>query len=281
MKAAILGADGQLGRALSLRFPDAAPLQLEDVDIADYASVEAFEWDAFDTVLNAAGYTAVDAAETAAGRCSAWKANAVGPRNLAQVAIRHGLTLVHVSSDYVFDGSVSCHLETEQLSPLGVYGQSKAAGDIAVSLAPNHYILRVSWLVGDGANFVRTMAKLAAAGEPVSVVGDQIGRLTFTQQLVDAIDHVLLTRPPPGTYNCSNDGEPVSWADIARVVFTERGRSPELVDPVDTVAYCDLRPETAPRPRQSTLNLAKIKAVGVIPRDWKAGLLEYLRQDQL
>jgi len=280
MRAAILGAAGQLGRALAMHFPDAVPLQRKDVDIADQASVEAFEWDAFDTVLNAAAYTLVDAAETESGRRRAWQANAIGPRNLAQAAMHHGLTLVHVSSDYVFDGSVACHPETELFSPLGVYGQSKAAGDIAVSLAPDHYVLRVSWLVGDGANFVRTMARLAAAGEPVSVVGDQVGRLTFTRQLVDAVDHVLVTRPPPGTYNCSNDGEPVSWADIARTVFTEHGRSPELVEPVDTAAYFNSRPEAAPRPRQSTLDLAKIRAAGVIPRDWVAELREHLRRDQ-
>ncbi len=280
MRAAILGADGQLGRAMSARFPHAAPIRRGDLDIADHASVEAFDWGAFDTVLNAAGYTGVDAAETAAGRSCAWQANAVGPRHLAEAALRHGLTLVHVSSDYVFDGRVSCHPETELFSPLGVYGQSKAAGDIAVSLAPDHYILRASWLVGDGSNFVRTMTKLAAAGEPVSVVGDQVGRLTFTRLLVDAVDHLLATKPPPGTYNCSNDGEPASWAEVARIVFTDQGRPPELVESVDTVAYCDSRPGAAPRPLQSTLNLAKIKAAGVVPRDWQAALMEYLRQDR-
>ena len=280
MRAAILGADGQLGKAMSARFPHAASVRRGDLDIADQASVNAFDWGAFDTILNAAAYTEVDAAETAVGRSCAWQANAVGPRNLAEAAIRHGLTLVHVSSDYVFDGSVSCHPETESFSPLGVYGQSKAAGDIAVTLAPEHYILRVSWLVGGGANFVRAMTRLAAAGKQVSVVGDQIGRLTFTQQLVDAVDHLLSTKSPPGTYNCSNDGDPASWADIARDVFTEQGRSPELVEPVGTAAYFDSRPGAAPRPLHSTFDLAKIKAAGLVPRNWRSELVDHLRRDK-
>lgn len=280
MRAAILGATGQLGRALSLRFPDAVTLQRHDVDIADRASVMAFDWSAFDALLNAAAYTHVDGAETAAGRRQAWAVNAIGPRNLTEAAIRHHLTLVHVSSDYVFDGSLPCHSETEPFSPLGVYGQSKAAGDVAVSLAPDHYVLRVSWLIGDGANFVKTMGRLATAGKPVSVVDDQIGRLTFTDHLVDAVGHVLETRPPAGTYNCSNDGDPVSWADIARLVFAEQGSSPELVEPVSSTTYYDSTPEAAPRPLHSTLDLAKIQATGVVTRDWQSALLDYVRRDQ-
>lgn len=280
MRAVILGADGQLGKALMARYPDAMLLELSDFDIADAESVEAFAWKDFDTILNAAAYTRVDEAETTTGRRSAWQANAVGPRNLALAAAKHGLTLIHISSDYVFDGTVQCHAETEALSPLGVYGQSKAAGDIAASLAPKHYILRVSWLVGEGANFVRSMRQLAVGGDSVSVVGDQVGRLTFTTQAVDAVDHLVSTQPTPGTYNCSNDGEPVSWADVARAVFAHYGRSPDLVKDVDTADYYDSRPGSAPRPLHSTLDLGKIKALGLVPVTWQTGLAEFLRRDQ-
>ncbi len=279
MRAAILGADGQLGRALAERFGAATPLRRADLDISDPAAVQAFAWDGFDTVLNAAAYTRVDEAETPAGRRLAWRANAEGPRNLARAALEHELTLVHVSTDYVFDGTAAAHRETEEMSPLGVYGQSKAAGDLAVALAPRHYVLRVSWLVGDGANFVRSMSQRARQGAPASIVGDQVGRLTFTAQAVAAIGLLLSARADFGTYHCSNDGDAVSWAEIARAVYAARGRSPDLVTEVDTADYQRTRPGSAPRPRSSVLDLAKIRGVGLKPADWRSELTGYLRRE--
>jgi dTDP-4-dehydrorhamnose reductase len=111
------------------------------------------------------------------------------------------------------------HAEDEDFSPLSVYGASKAAGDIAVSLAPKHYILRTSWVIGEGKNFVRTMLELGKKGVAPSVVSDQIGRLTFTKELVKAIDLLLKDNHEYGTYNVSNGGEPASWADITRSNF--------------------------------------------------------------
>ena len=108
-------------------------------------------------MINAAAYTAVDDAETDDGRRVSWAANAQAPATLARLAREHGFTLVHYSSDYVFDGTAEEHTEDEPFSPLGVYAQSKAAGDLAVGTAPRHYLLRTSWVVGDGNNFVRTM----------------------------------------------------------------------------------------------------------------------------
>ena len=137
----------------------------------------------YGTIINAGAYTAVDRAETAEGRPVAWKANAQGPALLAKVAGEHHITLVHVSSDYVFDGTAEEHTESEAFAPLGVYGQSKAAGDIAVGNAPEHYILRSSWVIGEGRNFVKTMMGLSdrvADGNDglnqVTVVDDQYGR---------------------------------------------------------------------------------------------------------
>ena len=117
-----------------------------------------------------------------AGR--AWAANAAAPATLARLAAEHGFTLVHYSTEYVFDGTVEPHTEDEPLSPLGVYAQTKAAGDIAVAAAPRHYVLRTSWVIGDGKNFVRTMQPLAANGVSPTVVDDQVGRLTFTERAV-------------------------------------------------------------------------------------------------
>ena len=166
----------------------------------------------------------MDLAETAEGRRDAWALNADAPAELARLAARHGFTLVHYSTDYVFDGSVAEHDEDEPLSPLGVYGQSKAAGELAVGAAPRHYLLRTSWVVGDGPNFVRTMARLADEGATPSVVSDQVGRLTFTDELARATRHLLEHDAPYGTYHVTNGGPAMSWADVAREVFAVRGR---------------------------------------------------------
>lgn len=275
----ILGANGQLGRALKARFPNAATANSDLLDISDRSAVDSFDWKNISVILNAAAYTNVDGAETARGRITAWKANAVGPANLARVAAEHDITLVHISSDYVFDGTVSPHTEEESFSPLGVYGQTKAAGDIAVGLAPKHYILRTSWVIGDGKNFVRTMAGLAEKGISPSVVSDQIGRLTFTSTLVDAIDHLLRTNATYGTYNVSNDGTPASWAVITRTIFAELDRSDLSVTDVTTEAYFEGKPGIAPRPLLSIFDLQKIKNIGLFLRPWQDDLTDYVQKE--
>ncbi|CAI7624539.1 unnamed protein product [Penicillium discolor] len=155
---------------------------------------------------------------------------------------QYGLTLVHVSSDYVFDGSADrAYREDDAVCPLGVYGQSKAAGDLAVTTVPRHYVVRTSWVIGDGKNFVRTMASLAERGIAPKVVDDQRGRLTFATEIARAIVHLLSTRAPTAEYFASAEG------------------------PV------------APRPSNSVLDLAKIEATGFVPIDAGAQLEDYLR----
>jgi dTDP-4-dehydrorhamnose 3,5-epimerase/reductase len=281
MKAVIVGANGQLGKALSNRFTDSLAVDREHLDVTDEQALQAFDWSKYDTILNAAAYTNVDGAETPEGRVAAWAINAQAVANLAKIAAKHTLTLVHVSTEYVFDGAKSSHIENEPVSPLGVYAQAKAAGDIAAGTAPQHYILRVSWLIGDGPNFVRTMMGLAGKNISPSVVDDQIGRLTFTGQLVDGIEHLLSKQAPYGIYNLSNDGEPASWADITRTIFQELGRDDLTVTGITTAEYFKNKPEAAPRPLQSTLDLGKIKATGLVLRDWRKDLAEYIaRQSQ-
>jgi dTDP-4-dehydrorhamnose 3,5-epimerase len=184
------------------------------------------------------------------------------------------LTLVQISTDYVFDGAVECHDEAEAFSPLGVYGQSKAAGDALVSSLEAHYLLRTSWVIGDGHNFVKTMASLADRGIEPAVVDDQFGRLTFTSEVVSAIGHLLSVRAPYGTYNISNSGPTMSWADIAAVVFEARGRK-DGVRRVSTSAYAAGK-QLAPRPRHSLLALDKITGTGFEPRDARRLLTDYL-----
>lgn len=278
-KILIIGANGQLGTALRERYPAAAAVDSEQLDITDAAAVGAYDWSNVSVVVNAAAYTNVDGAETADGRTAAWKVNAGGVANLTRTAIANDLTLVHISSEYVFDGTRSPHTESEPLTPLGVYAQTKAAGDIAALIHTRSYVLRTSWVIGEGKNFVRTMIGLAARDISPTVVGDQIGRLTFTDTLVDAIDHLLRNDAPHGVYNVSGDGEPASWADVTRAIFTELGRDDLRVTDTTTDEYFARKPEAAPRPLQSTLELSKIKATGLVLRDWHADLKEYVKNE--
>lgn len=275
----IIGANGQLGKALAKKYPNAQQVDQAELDITNEQAVNNFNWSSVDVILNAAAYTNVDGAETPEGRVISWKVNAQAVSYLAQVAIKHNLTLVHVSSEYVFDGTKSPHTENEPFSPLGVYAQSKTAGDITASLVPKHYILRTSWVIGDGNNFVRTMIGLANRDISPNVVGDQIGRLTFTPTLVDAIDHLLNTQAVPGTYNVSNEGNPASWADITREIFAAMNRPDLTVADVSTAEYFQSKPEAAPRPLQSALDLTKIKATGLELRNWQTDLSEYVKKE--
>ncbi len=271
----VLGGNGQLGRALAATLPQAEVVGRDRLDLTDTAALRAWPWTDYDTVVNAAAWTAVDAAEEE--RAGAWAANATGPAVLAAIAREHGITLVHYSTDYVFDGTVARHTEDEPVAPLSVYGQSKAAGELAVATVPRHYLLRTTWVVGDGANFVRTMASLADRGVSPSVVDDQHGRLTFADELARATVHLLETRAPYGTYHVSNGGSPSTWASVARDVFRLRGRDPEDVTGVSTEDYTADRPG-APRPRHSVLDLTRLESTGFVPADAGAALTAYVAQ---
>ena len=273
----VLGDGGQLANAFREVLPDADYRTIDQYDLTDPQAPESVDWTQVDVIINAAAYTAVDHAETAEGRPLAWAVNATGVARLASVAREHGITLVHYSTDYVFDGVREVHSEDERLSPLGVYAQSKAAGDIVVSTVPRHYVLRTSWLVGDGPNFVRTMAGLADRGISPSVVDDQWGRLTFTEDLVAATLHLLQGNARHGVYNVSCEGEPQSWADIAASVFTLRGRPADDITRVSTEDY-GAGKEMAPRPRYSTLDLKKVKGAGFSPRSARDALNEYVER---
>ena len=299
----VTGCNGQLGRAVRALAEErglAGSFDFCDVDTFDLANPEdyaQYDWSLYGGVINCGAYTAVDRAETPEGRAACWRANATGPALLARTCAEHDLTLVHVSSDYVFDGAKEVHAEGEGLSPLSVYGQSKAAGDLAVSTCPRHYILRSSWVIGDGNNFVRTMAKLsdrcadpADALSEVSVVDDQVGRLTFTRDMAGAALWLLGYREgdlepsspaPYGTYNCTGSGDPASWAEIAREVFELRNGNGGAVRPVSTGEYyASAAGPVAPRPRFSTLDLAKLEAAGFAMPDWRVSLRGYLEDGE-
>lgn len=274
----IIGANGQLGLALQAKYPEAQAVDSGVLDITNPEQLASFNWAPIKIILNAAAYTNVDGAETPEGRIAAWLINAVGAANLAAVATAHDITLVHISSDYVFDGTKNPHTETEAFSPLSVYGQSKAAGDIAVATTPKHYILRTTWVIGDGKNFVRIMLGLGARGIAPSVVSDQIGRLSFTSELVGVIDHLLTTTAPYGTYNATNSGEPASWSDITRTIFATAGFDLSVTD-TTTAEYYSGKPGIAPRPLLSIMNLGKLTAAGYTGHDWHDDLTTYIHKE--
>ena len=277
MSAVIVGAGGQLGRALRRELPDAVALDRVALDVSDAEAVRGYDWAGVDVVLNAAAYTQVDAAEGPANRAAVQSANADAVGHLAEAARKHGFTLVHVSTEYVFDGRYEGPIPEDLApSPLSVYGKSKADGDRAAADVDQHYIVRTTWVVGDGGNFVRTMASLADRGVQPSVVSDQVGRPTFTADLAGGIAHLVNSRAPFGTYNLTCDGDPVSWADLAAAVFEARGRRADDVRRVSTAEYFADKPRTAARPLNSVLDLSKIIGTGFRPREWRGALDEYL-----
>ena len=295
----VTGCNGQLGRAVRALAEErgvAKDFDFCDIDTFDMSDPEAYsqyDWSLYGTVINCGAYTAVDRAETPEGRVTAWKANATGPALLARTCAGHGITLVHVSSDYVFDGTAEVHTEDEPLSPLSVYGQTKAAGDIAVAGCPRHYIMRSSWVIGEGHNFVKTMRGLSdRVADPedgltqVTVVDDQLGRLTFTHDMAEGIfwllgyregDHEPSAPCAYGTYNLTGSGDVMSWASIADEVFALSNGNDDAVRAVSTAEYyASAEGPISPRPMHSALDLSKLESTGFVPRKWEESLSSFL-----
>lgn len=264
----VLGATGQVGQAFRTLLPGARALSRAELDLSRPEQIAEFDFTGVGTVINAAAFTAVDAAETPAGRRQAWATNAVAVADLARAAREHRFTLVHYSTDYVFDGrggsgADGAYREDDPINPLNVYGQTKAAGELAVQQAPRHYLIRTSWVVGEGRNFISTMRSLARQGAKPHVVDDQRGRLTFAADLARATIHLLDHGAAFGTYHVTNSGPPATWADIARTVFEHTGRDAGDITPVSTADYVARSTEQqAPRPGVSVLDLAKLEAAG-------------------
>lgn len=272
-RAVIVGAGGQLGQALTAALPGARALTSADLDIGSPDRVAALDLSDVDIVVNAAAYTAVDRAET--DRAAAWRVNATGVANLARAAAAAGAGLVHVSTEYVFDGTAPGPVPVEcPLSPLSVYGASKAAGELVAATVPRHWIVRTSWVVGAGGNFVATMRGLAERGVAPSVVDDQFGRPTFADDLAAGL--VALVDRPVGTYHLTNGGDQLSWADLAREVFRRTGHDPGAITAVGSDEYFADKPGAAPRPANSVLDLGRAAALGVELPEWPASLARYL-----
>jgi dTDP-4-dehydrorhamnose reductase len=287
MKLLLLGAGGQVGRELRrLAWPRDWRLAAFDharLDIADGAAVFAtIARERPDAVVNAAAYTMVDRAESDAE--TAWAANCAGPANLATACRERAIPFIHLSTDYVFDGSKSGpYREDDPVAPLGVYGDSKEAGERAVRAAHGeHVILRTAWIYSaHGNNFVKTMLRLAAERPVLRVVADQIGSPTSAGDIAAAIravlDHIAAGRTAWGTYHFAGAGA-VSWHGFAEATFELaapwRGPPPR----VEAIATADY-PTAARRPANSMLDCARIGAAyGIVPRPWRQALAAVIGQ---
>jgi dTDP-4-dehydrorhamnose reductase len=274
----ITGGNGQLGMALRELSPGAKITDSSDLDITDSDSLDNYNWEGIETIINAAGYTNVDGAETPEGKLAAWEVNDEAVGNLAEIAKTRNLLLVHISTAYVFDGTKKIYTEEDTPNPQGEYAKSKAAGDEKAVQAPKHIIVRTDSVIGDGKNFVRTMLGLAEKGVSPTVVADQIIRPTFTAELARAIKFLIDKPAESGIYNLTNEGEPVSWADFTRAIFKEARFNLEVTD-TTLEKYSSGKPGIAPRPLNSVLDLAKIESIGFTPRDWRADLSEYIKKE--
>ncbi|QTF09273.1 dTDP-4-dehydrorhamnose reductase [Brenneria izadpanahii] len=277
MKILLTGANGQLGRCFQDRLP--ADWQIwatdtADLDITDYAkvlsAVKEFQPDA---IVNAAAYTAVDKAESEPELAAL--VNKTGPENLARAAKEVGARLVHVSTDYVFDGNATVpYVETDKTNPLGVYGKTKLDGEIAVShVLPEAIIIRTAWVFSEyGNNFVKTMLRLAKDRDELGIVADQRGCPTYAGDIAQAIIDLLKQNADGGIYHFCGDEE-VSWCEFAEFIFDNAIslgvlKKSIIVNGITTDQY----PTPAKRPSYSTLNSDKISEIGVKPSDWRASL---------
>lgn len=276
----IAGARGMLGQDLqrALDGRDVTALGRADLDVTDRDAVLAAVA-GHDVVINASAYTKVDDAET--HEDEAYAINATGTENLAVAAAQHGAKFVTVSTDYVFDGQATePYAEDTPRDPLNAYGRTKAAGEeLALAAHPEGtYVVRTAWLYGaGGANFAKTMVKLAASHETVSVITDQIGQPTWTGDLAEQIVALLDADAPAGVYHGTNSGR-ASWFDFAKAVFSAAGLNPDRVTPTDSSTF--VRP--AARPSFSVLGHEAWHTAGLEPmRAWEEALADAARHGVL
>lgn len=269
----ITGCNGQLGRELVARLPDAIAVDRDALDITDAVAVRDFvRENNIDVIINCAAYTAVDAAEDDVDLAT--KINVDGVRNLAQT----GAKIIHISTDYVFDGTGHRpYAPDDETNPMSVYGKTKRAGELAaLENAPVAVVIRTAWLYSaHGNNFVKTMRRLGAEKDSINVVADQIGSPTFAGDLADAIVQIIpqMTRENSGIYHFTNEGV-CSWYDFACEIMDMSGRGCR-VNPIKSHQY----PTRAVRPFYSVLDKDKIKNVfGVEIEHWKKGLEKCIKQ---
>ncbi|MBJ7687779.1 dTDP-4-dehydrorhamnose reductase [Weissella confusa] len=277
MKYLIVGAKGQLGQELqhllSNQHVEFVAFDADELDITNREQVfETLQSINPDVVLDAAAYTAVDAAEDE-GKELNWLVNAEGTKNLADAVAKIDSILVYVSTDYVFDGTKDGeYLESDVTHPMNEYGKAKLAGEDAVlNSGAKAYIVRTSWVFGEyGNNFVFTMQKLAQKMDKLTVVDDQLGRPTWTKTLAQFMMHLISVDADYGIYHLSNDGE-ATWYEFAKEILKDED---VVVEPVKSDAF----PQKAYRPKKSVMSLEKAKKTGFLISTWQDSLNMFLQK---
>ncbi len=285
-KILVTGCNGQLGRAINEEYPkDDVTFVNTDVvagdgitalDITDVQAVLALVRETRpDVIINCAAHTNVDKCEEQWDL--AYKINAIGPRNLSIAAAETGAKMIHVSTDYVFEGNgTRPYTEFDAPNPVSAYGKTKLEGEKFVKeFAPKHFILRTAWLYGDGKNFIKTMLRLAETHEEVSVVNDQLGSPTSAKELAKVI-HYLEQTENYGLFHATCEGD-TNWAEFAAEIFKAAGL-PTKVRPVTSEEYAAMNPAAAHRPAYSILDNYMLRlTTDYRMADWKNAFMEYMK----
>jgi dTDP-4-dehydrorhamnose reductase len=275
IKALVTGGNGQLAQCLKeiVKYHDELDItfqDLPDLDITNKQKLESyFSNNELDYCINCAAYTAVDLAEEQSEL--AYAVNAKGPKYLAEVCQKHQATLIHISTDFVFDGKKQTpYIETDAPNPLSVYGASKLQGERSIQETTEAYfIVRTSWLYSEyGKNFIKTMLSLSETLNEISVVSDQFGSPTYAGDLAEVLIKIILSSSTNyGVYHYSNSGA-ISWFDFASEIFKQFGKKIE-VKPIKTKDY----PTAAKRPKYSVLDTTKIENnFDCTIKDWQVSL---------
>ena len=287
-KIIVTGCNGQLGRAINKELLSESKYELVNTDVFEGDGITPLDITNIDAVLefarkvkpaaiiNCAAYTAVDKQESDVDL--SYKINAIGPRNLAIASSEVGAKLVHVSTDYVFDGNGKRpYVEFDKPAPSSVYGKTKLAGEEFVKqFADRFFTIRTAWLYGDGKNFVKTMLGLSEKYDEVSVVMDQLGTPTSTTELAKAICYLLPT-DNYGTFHGTCEGD-TNWADFTEEIFRIAGKKTR-VNHVTTKEYTEKNPQSAPRPAYSILENYMFKLTSdFMFADWHDAIEAYLRE---
>ena len=255
-----------------------------ELDISDFEKAESFSYDKnISAIINCAAYTSVDKAESEPR--AAEKANVAGPENLSRIAEKKGAAIIHFSSDYVFDGtSTAPYKEDDPVSPLGIYGATKAEGDDRIRRSQSlHYIIRTSWLYGDGENnFPAKIIRLLNSRDEIKVVDDQKGSPTFCRTVSDAVIKIIGRlgtdmQIPGGTYNLTDSGE-ATWFDFAREIRRLGIECGAVKNTECRITACTSEEfnSIAKRPHYSVLDKTKIRqTLKIMPPDWKDSLADF------
>ncbi len=287
-KIIVTGCNGQLGRAINKEIGGSTEYEIVNTDVFEGEGITPLDITSVDAVLelarkvqpyaiiNCAAYTAVDKQESDVDL--SYRINAIGPRNLAIASTEVGAKLVHVSTDYVFDGQgTRPYIEFDKTGPVSVYGKTKLAGEEMVKqFAKDFFIVRTAWLYGDGKNFVKTMLSLSENHDEISVVKDQFGTPTSAKELAKAICYLVPT-DNYGIFHGTCEGD-TNWADFTEEIFRIAGKKTK-VNHVTTAEYLAKNTQSAPRPAYSILENYMFKLTSdYMFADWHDAIRDYLSE---